>query len=43
MRSILSIDFLKGKYLGCDHLRLEKCPFDGGELEFVPSRTIEEK
>lgn len=41
--SVCSGYFLKGKCLGCNHLRLEKCPFDGGELEFVPSRTEGEK
>jgi small conductance mechanosensitive channel len=29
--------YLYGKCLNCDHLRLDKCPFDGSELEFVPS------
>lgn len=30
--------YLYGKCLNCDHLRLDKCPFDGSELEFIPSK-----
>jgi small-conductance mechanosensitive channel len=30
--------YLYGKCLNCDHLRLDKCPVDGGELEFIPSQ-----
>jgi small-conductance mechanosensitive channel len=30
--------YLYGKCLNCDHLRLDKCPVDGGQLEFIPSQ-----
>jgi small conductance mechanosensitive channel len=30
--------YLYGKCLNCDHLRLDKCPVDGGELEFIPGQ-----
>lgn len=30
--------YLYGKCLNCDHLRLDECPVDGGELEFIPSQ-----
>ncbi|HDQ05479.1 MAG TPA: mechanosensitive ion channel family protein [Candidatus Bathyarchaeota archaeon] len=30
--------YLYGKCLNCDHLRLDKCPVDGSELEFIPSQ-----
>lgn len=32
--------YLYGKCLNCDHLRLDKCPVDGGELEFIPSQKV---
>jgi small-conductance mechanosensitive channel len=32
--------YIHGKCLGCDHLRLDKCPIDGSELEFIPSQII---
>lgn len=35
--------YLYGKCLGCDHLRFEKCPIDGGELEFIATITTEKE
>lgn len=31
--------YLYGKCLGCDQLRFDKCPVDGGEVEFIPTQT----
>jgi small conductance mechanosensitive channel len=33
--------YLYGKCLGCDHLRFEKCPLDGEEVEFIPTMGTE--
>lgn len=33
--------FVFGKCKSCDGLRLEKCPVDDGELEYMPSKLVE--